>query len=600
MAWPRETLDCEAANPVDGQLAFDGDFTDLLVSQVHTVGEAVLQYDAEIKELQREVAMAPADLAVVSEENAVLAKHAQRGLEEVAALSSAHSALSGEADGCRRKAQDLQAERDMLRVRVNAAERQLANARLASDSALKSLDVERRQADDWRRDMETELERRRRRAVDVEQGACEAECNVGQLEAMLAGSRSEATTASRVVEAETKRRRQQIVQLEERVRAQQAVALRNASGQRARELSEELAKARSEAFAFEDVEEVLSAELMDSESNTEETERKALSVARELLETSHAMARLRAEVATQRTVRSEMDDARRDEGALEQRLLEAEAAATTITATTTATTADAAWRHLQSPGKAGSSGSACTPQDVLGRSPISIPASQTAADIELRDARVAQERALNEALSSAWEAEAKDRRETERRLNNLEGYLSPLRLCLIRLSSAVERGRETLTTPAELDKPAPVTAPPSEAAFGDIAQLPNALATLCDCVDELASVSLRSISFVSARGSAESAGGAVSCRGNSFSGRRPIGGIAGDEGGAGLAGGAATDRWLAQAALLGYDGGFADRAVGSFFPEVGLSSRAGLQGEVSSLSDSPGSQPRRHTLSRDP
>mmetsp|Transcript_3920 Transcript_3920/g.10019 ORF Transcript_3920/g.10019 Transcript_3920/m.10019 type:complete len:555 (-) Transcript_3920:313-1977(-) len=470
-----------------GRVPCDSSFTDLLTSQVYALGEAVLQHDHELRELRQEITSAPAELSVFTEENAILAGQAQEGLEEAAALSAAQASLASEAEKHRQRVQDLQAERDTLQARVAIAEQLVAKARNSSDWTSRALDVERCKSKDWERDFEAESEQRHRRVVDAEASAAAAARNLARMEADLAASRVELSTASLVSAAETERRQQQEVGLEESIG--EAHERRRALASRERELGEELRQERAEELALQHASDVLSTELVESERVGEETERKALSVARELLETSQSMARLRSEVAAQRSLDRELEDAQREEGVLEQQLAKAEMVAAS---------------HLKSSRCTGSSGRDTRPESRDGVSqpdgtaawaaPVAAAESAAqSAQTELREMRASQERALTEALRAAWEAEARDHRATELELEAAEAQWLPLREWIVRLAAVTQRGSNDLVAPrcGVAAQQLGCATRLHNAASLNCAQLADALAALCDSVEELSAESAR-------------------------------------------------------------------------------------------------------------
>merc|ERR1711963_34075 len=130
---------------------------------------------------------------------------------------------------------------------------------------------------------------------------------------------------------------------------------------------------------------------------------------------SHSIARLRCEVAMQPMLRSELEEAQREEGLLQQRW-------------------DAVQREI----------SHCFREDSFTSKRLTTVEEDssltlTPATNELRNLRASQERATNEALRTAWETEARDRRTTETKLETLQATWLPLRECLLRLTTGAHR-----------------------------------------------------------------------------------------------------------------------------------------------------------------
>lgn len=367
----------------------------------------------------------------------------------------------------------------------------------ARDIAERALDLERLRGEEWARSLEAAAEQSGRRAAAADAEASAAARELARLEAGNAAAGAEAVAVARLAAADAERRRGQTTRLEanlEEVRCQQRV-----ESAREREANRELAQVRAEAAACEASAAALEEELAGSERLLGETERKALGVARELLDTSQAIARLRAEAAAQRGLRQELEEAHRERGLLEQRLA-------AVTRRASAGTAHATSATLARPASPTADMEPSTVSAGSAAGASTAPAS-TPAQAELRLLRASQERAVNEALRAAWEAEVRNRRATEARLEALEANWLPLREWLVRLTAAAHRWRADFfaSSPGGV-LPAMVPPPPAEPAWRQEAQLPDAARALCDCLEALA--------VEVARGLAEARGG--------VSGRRTI------------------------------------------------------------------------------
>lgn len=429
-------------------------FEDLFTNRVSALGEAVLQHDAILRDLRAQVAMAPPGLWELSEDNAALARTGQEVMQEAAELSAAHATLKSEASSCQRIAQELQAERDSLLARVSAVEGAECNACDASDWAGKELDMEQRRGEEWARSLAQALQQRGQRAGRAEERAAAAEREVAQLESDSAAAGARAAAAARVAAAEVERHKGRAADLEASLARLQE--RRRQEDARLQEDARQLAEARAEASTLEALAEALAAELAGSERRTEETERKALVVARELLETSQGISRLRAEAASQQGLRWDLEQAQHEEGLLEQRLERARREAYALSPPS------------RGPGRGGSPAPA-----AQSRSPV---------EEELQHLRLSQERAAHEALRSAWEAEGRERREKQAQLEALRGAWRPLCEGLLRLSIIAQRWREDLAAGAAF---AAVPPPPPEAAWCDDRHVPEAAKALCGCLEAL-------------------------------------------------------------------------------------------------------------------
>lgn len=235
-------------------------------------------------------------------------------------------------------------------------------------------------------------------------------------------------------------------------------------------MKEEISAARAEAVGLEDAAETMARELRDSERRAEETERKALGVARELLETSEAIARLREEAAVQDELCEELEDARREEGMLEQ-WLEA-------TQTEVQVTPDVAIGEQEATQRAFAN---------------ATRRSRTARRQEARcgSPPASQDQAMSDALRAAWEAEARERRQTDLEIEALEAKWLPLREWLMRISVAAGRYHQELVPTAGGDV---VLCPYSDSAWCDDARIPELARSVCSLVEDVATESIRRLS----------------------------------------------------------------------------------------------------------
>eukprot|EP00928_Gymnodinium_smaydae_P045781 TRINITY_DN30480_c0_g1_i1.p1 TRINITY_DN30480_c0_g1~~TRINITY_DN30480_c0_g1_i1.p1 ORF type:complete len:488 (-),score=82.32 TRINITY_DN30480_c0_g1_i1:155-1618(-) len=404
---------------------------DMLASQLRGIAEAVLEQDAAINELRREARRhiasggnGPADVgAVYTEQNAALARHTQEGLAEAAALASANGALTGEAEVSRQRVKELRAELDLLRTRVAAAEQLEDGACRASELAERALDAERQKGEYWFEKLEDEIGQRTRRVTESEKAAAEARSNNARLESELKACHENAQAS--------------------------IVGHDNGGPKRSHQVAHE---ARAEASQLRETLEQMEAALEASENSGKETERKVICIARELSETSDAIKQLRSEAEEHRDLRMELDQARREEGYLEERLRGVVASVSS----TLPTSANVAF-----PARSGKS-------DIVAHS-------------QQLKATLQDEHALYEALRTAWESEARDKRAAELHLKASEAQWTPLRQWLTRLSAALRHGHNELARGG-----APLPEFPPDDAWTDLSKLPSALASLCNCAETLA------------------------------------------------------------------------------------------------------------------
>jgi len=250
-----------------------------------------------------------------------------------------------------------------------------------------------------------------------------------------------------------------------------------------------LSEARGAMAAAEATVESLMKQLQDSEHLLGDTERRAVGVAHELLDTSQSIARLRQEAEAQRGLRPELEEAQREEGTLEQRLETVRRERTLAFRSAScdmpvSSRADESGELVEPNSGEGASAAGDDP-GVTAIPPLPLSGQVTAADLELRRLRASQEQAVGEALRSAWEAEVRERRSTEARLEALQAEWPPLRDWLMRLTSAARRWREEHFSGGPGLGPS-VPPPPTESAWCCEQQVPQAAKELCDCLEAIA------------------------------------------------------------------------------------------------------------------
>eukprot|EP00913_Durusdinium_trenchii_P024825 g23300.t1 len=395
----------------------EADLRALLQQRVSTLAEELLRQELELQELRRTSSAMPPEV----DENALLAQRGAEICEEAAKLSAERGSLEEVQKQKEEEVQRLQAERDALSAQVDSAAQAEATARGVQESALKALDLERRQSQDegktehdpsnsmhtysilgfvefihchlhfckkepphlqdLAKALGTALQQRHAAAEEAERQLVTYEREVTHLEASSAAATAEAQESQGVREAEASRRRQ-LQQLYEEQKQQQ----------------KQLAEARAEARRLEAAAQRLARELAESEQKAEEGDRKAMAVAKELMETldcagphrtsfdkclqiskNHVTSSINAIVARLRIGRSV--------GGLRSEL------------------SDAARTGLEAAQKAtGALQQRLAARGVGERSPLE------------------EERALKEALRSAWENEASERRQTEEKLQKAEAF----------------------------------------------------------------------------------------------------------------------------------------------------------------------------------
>ncbi|CAJ1402999.1 unnamed protein product [Effrenium voratum] len=348
----------------------------LLSQRLTALAEQILRQEQDLEELRRRASAVPPEVALLREENGRLASKSHSFLEAAAELSAQQGSLEEAKAEVREEVESLQVERDALAKKLDEQVTKEAEAKGLQESCLRALDLERHRSQDLSKTLSAALAQRRAALEDVEKRAKRAEREVGSLETSLAAAQAEHTCAESTGQAEAARRQQRAQLLESQQQQQSSEEAQEA------ELRQRLQQARAEAKELEVHAENFAQQLADSEQKAEESERKATAVAKELLETSRSIARLRQELGHLQGagLQQLLQSAQQDMGALNQRLRP----------------------ERQQP---------------------------------------QEESALKEALRNAWAHEAKDRKATEEKLQGAEELWQGLREQLQSLGSVARRCR---------------------------------------------------------------------------------------------------------------------------------------------------------------
>lgn len=483
--------------------------------KLHALSSAIARQDAELRELASEVAAAAPDVSVMVDENTQLARHAEQAVEEASAMRSKHDRLKQETHEYWQRVHSLQAECDLLRTRLGDVQRSEVAAVNAAELTSRVLAIERDRGAAWDRSLEQEMERQNHRIREGEAHAAAAEQSVQRAEVTLRGVGDEASTAARAAAVDAERMQSQASELEAQLQDLQRRARIRVEHERA--ARREVAEAQAEVASRRASTHHLAEELTESERRTQQTERKALGVARELYDTSQLLAKLRSELMAQEFLQREVMDACREEGQLEQHFAEMRSAMA---------------------GAGGDDGRAVQAQPAAAMAiaearAASAPTSPAAADLDvslpaglgLQDLHLARSRAATAALYNAWEAEAREYRATEQQLEAMQKLWPSLREWLARLAIAAERQRDELLASSQ-DVAASeghhlpeLWIPEVQDSFAgdDDLLLPSdgAVRALSDFVEALARESLRRLHATASAGGAPSAsgGGAAVFRG---------------------------------------------------------------------------------------
>lgn len=370
---------------------------EVLQQRVTRLAEELMKHDVELQELRQRSRAVPPEVHQLQEENSVLATRGAKLCGEAAQQAAKRGQLEEQQQQKMEEVQGLRAQRGQVAEQLEAAEGREAAARRSQESALKALDLERWRSQDLVRSLTSALQQRQLSSEEAEKRALQAEREATSLEASCAGP-ADVQQAESVAEKESLRRQQLVQQLEleleeaqrqrgEHAEEQQRRQRQNQAAVQQQRTLQRLAQARLEARGLEEAAQTLAKELAESEQKSEESDRKAMAVAKELTETSKHVAMLRAEFSSGTLQRKELDAARKEAGALQQRF-------------------SAVGAHERSP--------------------------------------LEEERALKEALRSAWENEALERTQTEEKLHRAEVFWQRLQEQLQSLTSFAHRCRHDL------------------------------------------------------------------------------------------------------------------------------------------------------------
>lgn len=463
-----------------------------LLPHVCELEDLVQARATELRELQRELRElpAPAELSALAGENSALARRTRDGAASVARLRTETSSLAWSVDFEQHRARELRAERKRLLGHLGELERAESEAGRRREQALAELELERRSAGERALGHEGALAALTEGAENAERRWSAAEDAVARCGFRGTELEADGAEKSRAAALDVERHRLHAVALEAQLNEQEssARAAQRECDLRRAAMGAELAEARAQAAQLRGAEDTLAAQLVASRRRGEETEQKALSVARELVDASQGIAWLRAEVLAQQELRQELQEAQQRATSMRQQLQELQQE--------TVEHARSAPRSIVEGG-----------EDIrAGLSPDSLLDTEQ----ELSEARAEQIQAVNEALQAAWEAETREHRSIQRELAALQACAQPVQKHLVRLTALASLWRESLLRsgpsaqlrrcggaggggggegdrgggfwPAEMDLPAP----PAEFVLDSAGAPRQAMAALCACFEALA------------------------------------------------------------------------------------------------------------------
>eukprot|EP00746_Dinoflagellata_sp_MGD_P006400 gnl/MRDRNA2_/MRDRNA2_112508_c0_seq1.p1 gnl/MRDRNA2_/MRDRNA2_112508_c0~~gnl/MRDRNA2_/MRDRNA2_112508_c0_seq1.p1 ORF type:complete len:827 (+),score=189.47 gnl/MRDRNA2_/MRDRNA2_112508_c0_seq1:60-2540(+) len=431
--------------------------------RLRELGDAIGRRDAEIAALREEVLGAGAssskasaeELKTLAKENDILANRACEATERVAALTRANSALEKEIENGDRKTKELQVERKALLKRLGELEKAADLAEENTQQDLKDVllnsEQQIRELENANAALERNVKDSELREANFLQALKRTEAERKTEEVDMAAQIQKARSSTDQAERRASELEQSLSEMRLRFRSEEELG-----SQCNRALKAEVTEIRNAVAHAESNEKAVEAELNESRRRESETERKAMDVARELFETSQSLAWLREEVAMQRGLRSELGEERQNSQILRKKVEALQVEAT-----------------------------------MHGTPDSSHIGGSSAAEMELKELREGQVRAVSEALHCAWEAEARERRNVEQQLEALRARWQPLKRQLVRLCSNASRWHEALCSYGEPQSPMPPL--PSGMVWDDENEASEATEQLRAFLEALAEESMRRV-----------------------------------------------------------------------------------------------------------
>lgn len=461
-----------------------------LLPHICELDDLVESRAAEIHALQGELRLAQvvasAEFKAFTEENEALARRSKEDAAITAKLRTESSALTWTLEVDKHRSSELEIERKGILKRLGESERGQAYAQRSREEEEAEFQVERRQAQERCDEHEDAVEKLTKHLECVEQEWSDTEAAVSQLELHNELEASGADVSDELASApEASHQRKQLRELEAHLSAEETAVSATASADMARQamLRTELSQAHQQSVQIRAAESSLAAQLRTSSRRAEQTQQKALSVARELVDASQGIAWLRAEAAAQGALREELQEVRRNIAWRRQHLQELQRETKHLDIS-----------HSSSGGVddlVGLLDEDCDPYTVF--SPVQR---------DLDRARNEQVSEVNEALQTAWEAETREGRSIQRRISALQSRLQPLQKQLVRMTEVASLWRESLRRSAAagklhaLNNGAGLPRPPEDAKWDDASGAQVAMQMLCACVAALTAETSRQVESV--------------------------------------------------------------------------------------------------------
>lgn len=381
-----------------------------LLLRVCELADAVDWRASELKELHEVLYRAPAaspELAALASENGALVRQARESTTKVSTLRTELASAAWVLDTNKQRAFELKTERRRLLERLGSLERSDAAAQQAASTYEAEMAQERSQAEGRTIGQEAAVAQLTHKAESAEKRWQSSEALAAKLCLATVEAESMAAESSRASAADAQKHLRESQDIELRLSQEEALLLKAQAAEAQMENSPDRLCSQQMAMAREHIAELLSAEqvlqerLETAQCAGDNMEEQALGVARELVDASHAISWLQAEVESLRALRSQISELQQDNRSLQQRLLMA---------------ADTG------------SFEAGRDQDASASSP------ERATDVQ----------SVNKALHAAWEAEAQEHRVLQRRHQQLQATMQPLRQQLTRIAGVVQRWRREL------------------------------------------------------------------------------------------------------------------------------------------------------------
>ncbi|CAJ1378116.1 unnamed protein product [Effrenium voratum] len=299
-----------------------------LLPRVCELGDAVERHRVELQELTGGGAFGSPELAALASEGGTLDQRCRENAAQVARLRAEVAGLAQVVDRDRGRARQLHSDRRRFLQRLGDAEASERSLRSVAAETNQQLHQEKRSAEEKSSGQEQVLAQLGQAAASAEQRCRHAETCAARLRGQAAEAEAGAAAALRFAGAEAERgkrlERELQSRLEDEQKKQRQEQERNE--QKSAEVQKELDAELQQCELLRKAEHSLATRLEESHRRSAVTEHKALNVARELVDSSQAIAWLQTEVAAQRDRKAELDELTCHNSWLRQQLHKADSA----------------------------------------------------------------------------------------------------------------------------------------------------------------------------------------------------------------------------------------------------------------------------------